>query len=281
MQIAVVGAASFIATALRKREETRTWRFLSHDQAISNDMWLKGTDGVLNCAFDDRLKSIPYDPNLDIDFHLAQKLANFPGVRYVMLSSRLVYGPAPVDGKLTEHLPPMPVSVYGKAKLITEMSLERILGNRLTILRLANIFGEEDRPGRQNFIAVAMRNLQEKDQIFFDMSPFVRRDFLPVESLVDSLIRILVKPTPGLFNLGSGCGTEVGKIALWLIKGFGRGSLLVTDVRDHDAYWLDIEKAGSAFDLEPVPESKIQESCLRLGADLSARIRGKGLVQCA
>jgi UDP-glucose 4-epimerase len=281
MSVAVVGASSFIATTLLQREEAKSWRFVSHAEALTNTHWLNGIDTVLNCAFDNRLKVVPYDRQLDVDLHLAEKLALRPRVRFVMLSSRLVYGPAPIDSRLAETLPPKPTQVYGKAKLITEVALHNLLGKRLTVLRLSNIFGEEYSPGRQNFIAIAMRSLLEKERIFFDMSPFVSRDFLPVNYLIDALIKILLKPSEGVFNIGAGHGTAVGKVALWLISGYGRGTLLITDVREHDSFWLDIDKAQHTFDLRPVLASQIQESCVVLGAQLQARIERRGDAQCA
>lgn len=274
MGVAVVGAGSLIAGALRAREETASWRFVGHVQALAGDGWLAGVDTVLNCAFDPRLKTGAYDIDFDVDLRLAQLLRDRPSVRYVMLSSRLAYGPADGGARLSEDQVARPTRPYGIAKLVTEQSLRQALGDRLTVLRLSNVFGDELLPARQNFFAIALRTLREHGRIVLDMSPFVERDFVPVQELAASLLRVVGAPRPGLFNLGAGHGTPTGRIAQWLIEGHGSGTLLVSDVREHDAFWLDIGAAREAFGIEPVAVERIRARCLSLGERLREQARG-------
>lgn len=279
MAIAVIGASSFIARALRQRPETANWRFIGHEEALSNDQWLRGIRTVLNCAFDDRLKERAYDVALDVDLGLAEKIQHEPSIRYVMLSSRLAYGPAPDDGRLSEALACNPTSPYAKAKTITENKLLTMLGERLTVLRLSNVFGAEYMPGRKNFISVATHTLIRDGRIVLDTNPFVERDFVPVTEVAQSIVRILAVPMPGTFNLGAGRGTAIGLIAVWLIKGFGQGDLVINNMRDHDPFWLDMSKAHRAFGIETVPVRRIQAFCIDLGRSLS--FSAKELLPCA
>ncbi len=279
MGIAVVGASSFIARALRQRPEAASWRFIGHKEALSTDLWLRGTHTVLNCAFDDRLKDIAYDAALDVDLRLAEKMRRDQSIHYVMLSSRLAYGSAPGDGRLSEALVCNPMVPYAKAKIITENKLAAMLGERLTVLRLSNVFGAEYVPGRKNFISVATRTLINDRRIVLDTNPFMERDFVPVTELARSIVRILAAPMSGTFNLGAGRGTAIGLIAVWLIKGFGHGDLVINNMRDHDAFWLDMSKANRAFGIETVPVSRIQAFCIELGRTLS--LSTKELLPCA
>ena len=279
MRIAVVGASSFIARELRQRPEAANWRFIGHQEALSTDQWLRGTRTVLNCAFDDRLKERVYDAALDVDLHLAEKIQREPSIRYVMLSSRLAYGSAPDDGRLTEALACNPSLPYAKAKIITENKLAAMLGERLTVLRLSNVFGAEYVPGRKNFISIATRTLINDRRIVLDTNPFVERDFVPVTDVAQSIVRILAAPMSGTFNLGAGRGTAIGLIAVWLIKGFGQGDLVINNMRDHDPFWLDMSKAHRAFGIEAVPVRRIQAFCIDLGRSLS--LSTKELLPCA
>lgn len=263
--VVVIGASSLIAQALQARPEAAGWRFLGHAQALSSPAWLDGVRVVVNCAFDPRLKNGPYATAHDVDLRLAAALREIPGIRYVMLSSRLAYGPAGAGGRLHEALLAAPDRPYGIAKLTTEKALASLLGDRLTVLRLANVFGDEAVPGRQNFFAIALRSLRDKGRIVLDMSPFVTRDFIPVEELALAVAQVVRAPQPGLFNIGSGAGTPTGRIAQWLIEGFGDGEMVVSDMREFDQFWLDISAAQQAFGIAPVSSATLRARCMALG----------------
>jgi UDP-glucose 4-epimerase len=168
-RIAVVGSGSLVAGALRQHPQAASWDYIAHDRALSGRDWLEGVGLVINCAIDPRLKTSAYDVGFDVDVRLAQMLS--PHTRYVMLSSRLAYGPAGPDMRLVEQCPPKPDRPYGINKLMTERALTALLGDRLTVLRLSNVFGAEDRPGRQSFFAQALRRLRSEGRILLDMSP--------------------------------------------------------------------------------------------------------------
>ena len=65
-------------------------------------------------------------------------------IAYAMLSSRKVYAPA--ETPLSETAPTGPTDPYGRHKLAVEDALRARLGDRLTVLRLANVFGYERMP---------------------------------------------------------------------------------------------------------------------------------------
>ena len=46
-------------------------------------------------------------------------------------------------------------------------------------------------------------------------------------------------PARGVLNLGSGVALPVGRLALWLIEGFGRGRLVVESPEERDSFVLD------------------------------------------
>ncbi|QKE63352.1 NAD(P)-dependent oxidoreductase [Aquipseudomonas campi] len=268
MTVAVVGASSFIGRALQARAQTASWRFLDWRTALAEDAWLDGVDCLINCAFDPALKREPYSAARDIDLQLAERLRDYPQVHYLMLSSRMVYGPAAADGRLHEALLPQPINLYGAAKWQSEQALQCLLEQRLTVLRLSNVCGYELGGGRQSFFAMAARSLSEQGRIVLDMSPFIERDFLPVEILAAWLPLIAAAPQPGVFNLGAGQGTATGRIAQWLIQGYGEGELLVSNLREHDPFWLDLSAATQAYGIAGVDTAQLRDYCLALGQRL-------------
>ncbi|WP_071873422.1 NAD-dependent epimerase/dehydratase family protein [Atopomonas hussainii] len=268
MTVIVVGASSFIAKALQALPTTAHWSFLDGRAALTAGNHFEGVTCLINCAFNAELKNEPYDASRDIDLLLAQRLSDYPRARYLMLSSRMVYGPSGADGRLHELLLPQPINLYGKAKLQSEHALRHLLGERLTVLRLSNICGYELQEGRRSFFAMASQSLVQHGRIVLDMSPFIERDFLPVETLAHWLAQITLKLQPGTFNLGAGNGVATGRIAQWLIEGFGSGELLINNLREHDAFWLDIEAAREAFAIPGVAPAELRAYCHALGQRL-------------
>lgn len=265
MTIVVVGRNSFIAGALAALPEAHGWSFLTHDEALAPRR-LDSASAVVNLAFDPVLRREPYDAARDVDAALAARIAGRPDVRYVMVSSRMVYGPPQdPDGRLVEDAVPHPVTAYGRNKLEVERRLTDRLGDRLTIVRLSNVFGAEYDTARRTFFALALRTLAQEDVVRFDMSPSVRRDFLPVEALAARLAAVAPAPRPGVFNLGAGLAVPCGHIAEWLIAGHGSGRLIVEDMREHDTFWLDMTRANATWDLPPVTLDEVRDACLRAG----------------
>lgn len=263
MNIVVVGAGSLIAKALRRNQGTVGWRFVHFAEAMAKPTVLGDVDLLINCAFDPRLKTGCYDAARDADLQLVRHLP--PHARFVMLSSRLAYGPTGDDPCLHEDRAARPDRPYGINKVRTEDSLTAILRGRLTVLRLSNVFGDEDQPGRQNFLALALRSLRGQGRVVLDMSPFVERDFIPVDALAERLVQISNAPRAGLYNMGAGTAVPTGRIAQWLIDGHGQGEMVVTDMREFDAFRLDITAAQRDFGIEAVPTQRIRQACLDLG----------------
>ena len=214
MTVAVVGPGSLVAGALRRARASAGWRFVRWQDAVAADDWLDGVSCVVNCAYDPRLRAgAPYDPALDVDLRIARRVSARPGTLQLMLSTRAAYGPAGADPVLREDRPPAPDRPYGASKLATERALGALLGERLTVLRLSNVFGDEAVPGRRTFVGVALATLRERGAIVLDIDPGVARDFVPVEAVADAIARVVAAPRPGVFNVGSGVGTPVGAIA--------------------------------------------------------------------
>ena len=269
MSVAVVGPGSLTAGALRARPEAAGWRFVRWQDAVAGDDWLDGVATVVNCAYHPRLRrGEPYDPGLDVDLAIARRIARRDGTRLLMLSTRAVYGPAGDDPVLREDRPPRPDRPYGVSKLETERALAALLDDRLTVLRLSNVFGDEAIPGRGTFLGIALASLRARGAIALDIDPAVARDFVPVESVADAIARVVAAPRAGTFNVGAGVATPVGDVAGWLVEGFGSGRVEVLDRRRHDAFSMDIGAAVAAFGIAPVPPGAIRARCLAIGRSL-------------
>ena len=236
----------------------------SHGDLGADDL-LDGIDIALNCARHPASSGDDYDiERLDPDLLLARRITE-RGLPMIMLSSRKVY--APSDHPLDEAAALGPSDAYGRNKQRAEEAVREILGDRLTILRLANIFGDERIEGRRSFLALTLNRLAEKQQIFYDMSPFVERDFLPVETLAGLLAKIVQEPPGDVMNVGSGIGLQSGRIALWIMEGYGGGEFLVGSHKEKDRFVLDISRLSARYG-QPCTYDDLRERCLALGRGL-------------
>ena len=263
MSVVVVGKTSFLARSIRERLGDNGWRYLTHEEAVEDESWINSASCVINFAFHPDLKVDPYRESLDFDLELARMIRDRP-IHYIMSSSRLVYGHDPQNFNLSENHPVHPEGVYGRNKLVTERNLLLALRDRLTVLRLANVFGHEIH--RSLFFGRMLTRLKEQGKIIFNMSPECLRDFFAVWHLADALAIIAADPKPGIFNLGSGFGTPCGDIADWVIEGYGSGRLDVIDQNMTDQYWLDITKTRTAWPKLPVITPDIlRQDCIECG----------------
>ena len=233
-------------------------RLRPHDAMAARDL-LDGIEAVVHAGRDPRLGTPGYRLEEDLELVLARRVTEVH-LPFLMLSSRKVYASA--GGPLDERAAIGPADLYGRQKLAMEAALGELLGDRLTRLRLANIFGFE--PGRTSFMGRMLDGLARDSTITFDMSPFTARDFLDVASAGRMIAALARRPPGGIVNVGSGVALETGRLALALIEGFGRGRLLVTDHAERDGFVLDCRKLEALAG--PIPDA----------ASLLARTRGLG-----
>ncbi|PCI99951.1 MAG: hypothetical protein COB14_05220 [Alphaproteobacteria bacterium] len=260
--VTVIGKNSFMARLIREKNIGKDWLWLSHNEAMDSDEWLDNTRCVINFSYAPDLRKNKYNAALDIDTKLAKRI-QASDIHYIMLSSRMVYGTQDTP-LLTESLTPNPQNIYGANKHQIEQNLIEILGQpRVTILRLSNVFGFE--PNRASFFGMALTKLAQENCITYDMSPFTKRDFLSTWRFGQDLEYIAQRPTGGIFNLGSGIGLETGRIAQWLIDGYGKGSLLIKDMSIRDIFWLNMQKTRDCFRLPDYTLHDLQQDCTLCG----------------
>jgi len=262
--VLLVGAHSFLARQYQAHARPEvTLRTVAHDEIDTVNV--ADYDCVVNFALHPKLRTEPYSQAIDIDLHLAERLAGGAG-HFVMLSSRLVYGQE-VRHIARETDAATGANTYGRNKAETERRIGEILAARCTILRLANIIGFEYGLNRGTFMAIMLDRLAAEKEVAFDVSPFVQRDFLPDYKLAHVLQHIVLTRPGGVFNVGSGVALEIGRIGMWVLEGFGTGSMKVTSTREHDPFVLDVAKLRRTFG--PIcSEAEIKRHCQELGERL-------------
>lgn len=259
----LVGMNSFLAREVQSiQSDDLILDAVSHSASFAS-IDVDSYDVVINMAYAPSFMRQPYQEETDFDLAVARQVAKFRS-HYVMMSTRRVYGSA-APFHITEECNPEPVEHYGRNKLRTERAVYDLLGSKCTVLRVANVFGFE--PGRHTFFGIALQSLKQSNRILLDVSPFVKRDFLYIQDFAQLLRRILVHRPQGIYNLGSGCATQLGRIALGIIMGYQSGELVVTSPVERDGFELDIQKLTSRIGWLDSPID-IHSRCVEIGRKL-------------
>jgi nucleoside-diphosphate-sugar epimerase len=264
--VLVLGRNSYLAGGLiaaAPRERLR----LAHHGAIDDPGLLDGVGCVVSFAKDPAITSPDYRPDDDPDVRLARRLGDRGDIRFVMVSTRKVYAPSALP--LAEDAPLGPTDAYGRNKLAVEERLRTLLGERrLTVLRVANVFGDERLPGRRTFMAQALGRLAREDRIVFDMSPLTPRDFLPVEAFGRIAAAVALDPPGGVLNAGSGIPLAAGRLAHWVLLGYGRGRLVAASGVERDGFVLDVRRLTARYG-PPCSYDDLRRTCIGLGRRLA------------
>jgi dTDP-4-dehydrorhamnose reductase/UDP-glucose 4-epimerase len=265
--VLIVGGGSFLAREFATLYPEFPARFIGHGK-IDDPFVYEGVSTIVNFAFAPEMYSQDYDRSLGIDLSIA-KHAMRHGIHYVMISSRKVYQ-QDAQWDAQEDSPVFGMDFYGRNKLRIERNLKEILGDRLTILRPSNIIGFETIPGRQRMGAFLLNQLAQTERIHISLSPFVRRDIVPVNYFCAVLRKILQKRPSGIYNVGAGEATEIGQVALWMIEGFGRGQLVVENSQVADEFQLNSTRLKEVTGLS-CGRSEVARYCRDLGSRLAAK----------
>jgi nucleoside-diphosphate-sugar epimerase len=236
-------------------------RLASH-RAVEEPGLLDGARAVLYAGRHPALGTAGWRLADDVEPALARRAAE-AGLPFISLGSRKVY--APGAAPLAETAPLGPGGLYGRQKLEIEEALTSIPGSRLTRLRLSNIFGFER--GRRSFMGLMQTRLCREGAIRFDMSPFTVRDFLPVEVAAAAVAALLRRPHADVINIGSGIPLPTGRLALWLLEGFGSGALLIEDPRERDSFVLATRRMHELTGVS-CSDAVLRDACVGLGRRL-------------
>lgn len=269
-RIVIVGRG-FIGRAVAAAMRPGEVRLVSHEAVAADPDLLQGVDTVLHAGRHPALGTPAWSLDEDVEPALARRAAA-AHVSFVSLGTRKVYAPASRPLAETDRLGPF--DLYGRQKQALERALVERLGRRLTRLRLGNIFGYERDPGRSSFLAQALAGLAEAGEIRFDMSPFVVRDFLPVELCGRWIAELVRHPPGGVVNIGSGVPLPTGRLALWLIEGFGRGRLMIESPEERDAFVLDVRNLKSLVGGAGCGLEDLRARFIAIGRQLKAELAG-------
>jgi len=267
MRLVLVGSGSFIASHVKQCAQQAKIDILAlpHDAKFAG--LLRKEDRLINFARHPDFQNAPYDKAKDYDLKAAE-IAAEKDAHFTMLSTRRVYSKAVKWGATEQSVSSGDETLYGRNKAASETAIQSLCPGS-AVLRLSNIIGFEYAPvrPRKTFMGMMLDTLRTQGTITFDMSPDTAKDFLPVETCAEAILRTALSGKAGTFNLGSGLGTPCGALATALMAGFGKGQLIAKSHEIYDAFFLNIDKWQSEFGHLQTQVSLI-EYCMLLGRRL-------------
>jgi len=259
--IIVLGENSFIGKALTTHSSDVTLRTIPSANFRV----------LINCRIHPDYVHRPYDEQNDMDLKAAC-IAWRAGAKFVMLSTRQVYGDVHRLGKISETTLLKPITNYAINKVITEQRLQELYSKtseNLLILRLTNVYGYEADKHRYSFMGKVQNSLLENKEVILDSSPFVKKDFIPVEIAVKTILAAANSKKSGIYNVGAGKPIEIGRLIGWIIQGFGCGKLTCTSLIERDEFDIDCTKL-KLNNLQPIEEIDHRWICHSIGVRLKS-----------
>lgn len=163
-------------------------------------------DGVIHMAWQGVKGSERNDPmqliNVSTSIDLFQLTGALGCKSFVGLGSQAEYGP--LSGRIDEHAPTQPTTLYGATKLATCCVLERAAstaGRPFAWLRLFSSYGPDDDPSW--LMSYLIRTLLVRERPKLTKAEQIW-DYVHVDDVADAIVGVLNERAVGVFNLGSG-----------------------------------------------------------------------------
>ncbi len=221
-------------------------------------------DVVIHLAAQIDVRISVKDPILDADINilgtlnLLQCCIKFGLKKFIFTSSGgCIYGEGK-DLPFTEDHPFQPDAPYGISKLVINNYLEyyrEVYDLEYTILALGNVYGPRQDPfGEAGVVAIFAGLLLDGKQPIIYGDGQQLRDYIYVDDVVDSYIRVLDKANGQLFNIGTGLGTSVNTLYQKMAKitNFnGQPKYAPPRLGEIEKTYLDISKAKKLLKWEP------------------------------
>tara|TARA_B100000795_G_scaffold199230_1_gene153056 strand:- start:191 stop:1015 length:825 start_codon:yes stop_codon:yes gene_type:complete len=214
-KILIIGQKGLISSNLFKYFKTKKTKVysLSFENFLKNqNKNVNKFDTIINCTSNRKFIENQYQIRNDNDLVIA-KIIIHSKTRLVMLSTRKIYK---TKFNIKELDKKKPNCNYSKNKLISEISVEKILSNRVLILRISNIISQPNKNKRKLHKTFC--------DIFFEMakSGFIYKnketykDFISIKKFNQIVFELINIGAFGAFNVSLGKKIYLNQLIFWL-----------------------------------------------------------------
>lgn len=266
LSVCLLGATGFLGSAIAKELDSRniSWTGIAKDASDDSRVkalmlsdrdevisLFKNADIIINALGSAKPKDFEDNPQATVNtvwenaVLLTDLMRQAGGAKLVHISSAgTVYGeyktaPHKEDADL------LPISWYGKAKVIEELYLEKAcVSNQFPYLclRVTNPYGNEKKT-THGFIDVLIHSVLEGNPFSFyeDCNPI--RDFIYADDMAFSVVELIDKGCNGIVNLGSGQECSLEELANYVSSKFS-GNTFIKRQHEKPSYDVLINKVN-------------------------------------
>jgi len=169
-------------------------------------------DVIINCTSNQKFIKNQYQDRNDNDLIIAKKILHSK-TKLVMLSTRKVYK---AKFNINELDKKKPNCNYSKNKVISEISVRKILANRVLILRISNIISPPNRNKRKLHKTFSDIFFEMAKKGFIYKNNKAYKDFISIKKFNQIVLELIKKNSFGLFNVSLGKKIYLNQLITWL-----------------------------------------------------------------
>ena len=167
---------------------------------------------IINCTSNQKFVKNKYANKNDNDLIVAKKIINLK-TKLVMLSTRKIYK---AKFNIKELDKKEPNCNYSKNKLISEVSVKKILRSRVLTLRVCNIINYPNKHKRKlhNTFSDIFFEMAKKGFIYNNKKIF--KDFISISKFNQIVYELIKKDSFGVFNISLSKKIYINQLIAWL-----------------------------------------------------------------
>ena len=214
-KILIIGQQGRIGSNLFKYFKTKKIKVysLSFESFLKNqNKNINKFDVIINCTSNQKFIKNKYQDRNDNDLIIAKKIIHSK-TKLVMLSTRKVYK---AKFNINELDKKKPNCNYSKNKVISEISVRKILANRVLILRISNIISPPNRNKRKLHKTFSDIFFEMAKKGFIYKNNKTYKDFISIKKFNQIVLELIKKNSFGLFNVSLGKKIYLNQLITWL-----------------------------------------------------------------
>ena len=169
-------------------------------------------DIIINCTSNKKFIKNLYQIKNDNDLIVAKKIINLK-TKLVILSTRKVYK---AKFNIREQDKKKPNCNYSKNKLISEISIKKILTKRVLILRISNIINPPNNNKRKLHKTFSDTFFEMAKRGFIYKNKKIYKDFISIKKFNQIVFELIKKNSFGTFNVSLGKKIYINQLITWL-----------------------------------------------------------------
>ena len=214
-KILIIGQKGLIGSNLFKYFKTKKIKVysLSFESFIKNqNKNINKYDIIINCTSNQKFIENQYQTRNDNDLIIANKII-YSKTKLVMLSTRKIYK---AKFNIKELDKKKPNCNYSKNKLISEISVGKILVNRVLILRISNIISPPNNNKRKLHKTFSDFFFKMAKKGFIYRNSKAYKDFICIGKFNQIVYELINKNSFGPYNLSLGKKIYINQLIEWL-----------------------------------------------------------------